>query len=381
MQTLARWLARAGWAVRSLSTNATEAADSGQGLSTDFIRSQGSESWPGKGPLSRSGSALIWEADGVQWHWFATNRQHQWELDVGAAYDQHLQVMLSHWRPQLVLTFGDDPGDQRRRRWCRAAGAKLVFALHNLAYLGRPLPDVDRFLAPSQFLAERYRAQLKAPLDVLPMPVELADLASGDREPLSVLFVNPEAAKGRQLVARVAAHLVRHRPDIPLMVVTGRDGPGPFLQAVQHCGADTTKANNLVLVTKPQSPREVFRWCRVCLVPSVVEESGGRVVVEAQSVGAVPLVSSRGALPETVGTGGMVLPLPHALLANPNGAITQDEAQPWIDAVIRLMDDEACWQALSAQALDHAGAFHAAQGVPRYDAWARACAGVCVSAA
>jgi glycosyltransferase involved in cell wall biosynthesis len=375
MQTMARWLARAGWAVQSLSTNASEAPHWAAGLSDEFIQSVGIAHWPQPGTCQQAGPLRTLRADGVTWEWLTTTRQYHWESEVGPLYDQRLQALLHAWRPQLVLTFGDDPGDQRRRQWCQAAGAQVVFALHNLAYAPRHIPHVDRFLAPSEFLAQRYRAAwpAKPPIDVLPMPIEGTDLPAAEHEPLSVVYVNPEPAKGSQLVARLAAYLVAHRPDVPLMVATGRAGAAGFLQAVQRCGVDTACAHNLVLMTEPLSPWQVFGWARICLMPSVVEESGGRVAVEAQCVGAVPLVSDQGALPSTVGQGGLVLPLPPALLSDPQAMISQAAAQPWIDAMLALMDDEAHWRHCSQQAKAHAEGFLAPKGVPRYDAWARAC--------
>ena len=62
----------------------------------------------------------------------------------------------------------------------------------------------------------------------------------------------------------------------------------------------------------PATPRpaDFFALTKILLVPSLFPEPFGRVAAEALINGIPPLVSDRGALPETVAGAGRVLPFP-----------------------------------------------------------------------
>ncbi len=365
MQTMARWLARAGWAVQSLSTNASESHRWAAGLTPDLLAAHGLVDTP---PAHAQGGERSAVALGVDWHWLPTTRQHDWESEIGARYDACLERLLREGAPDVVLTFGDDPGDRRRRRACRRTGARVVFTLHNPAYVGRDLPDVDRLLAPSAFLADAYR-HAGHQVDVLPMPIEADDLHCEDHEPLCVVFANPEPLKGLMLVARIAERLVRVRPDIPLLVAGGRGSTQDFTGALARLGVAPDAAPNVLLAPDGLPPRELFRLVRLCLMPSLVAESGGRMAAEAQCVGAVPLVSSLGALPETIGAGGLVLPVPDALIRAPLTMPSVDDAAPWLAAIESLVDEADRFQQLRSQAQLNSQRFTAPQGIPALEQW------------
>ena len=365
MQTMARWLARAGWAVQSLSTNASESSRWAAGLPPDLLAAQGLVT--ASRPMGQDGEHRA-SAFGVDWHWLPTTRQRDWASEVGPRYEACLTRLLRDSPPDVVLTFGDDPGDQRRRRACRRAGAHVVFALHNQAYLGRPLSEVDSLLAPSDFLADTYR-RAGYQVDVLPMPIEAEDLHCEDHEPLCVVFANPEPLKGLMLVARLAERLAHLRPDIPLLVAGGRGNPHDLTHALASLGVAPEAAPNILLAPDGLPPRELFRLARLCLMPSLVAESGGRMAAEAQCVGAVPLVSDVGALPDTVGSGGLVLPLPQALLQAPLVMPDAEAAAPWLAAIESLVDDQDRFDHLSRQALHNSQRFTAPQGITGLDRW------------
>jgi hypothetical protein len=354
MQTLARWLARGGWSVCAASTNATEAAHLAGGLARDAIVSAS-----GALHATRWGAAWRASGSGVDWRWVET-RHPPGRSGEAADYTRLLSSTLAQRQPDLVLCCGDEPGDRLRRAQCRRAGARVVLVLHDLAHLGRSLPDVDAYLCPSRFLQRAYRdAGLRA-VDWLPLPVEGHDLRGpSSKDALVTLFVNPEPAKGLDLVAAMAARLARRRPGIPLMVVSGRSPTHQFCAALAQQGADLAAMPNLMLAPQGLLPAELFSLARVVLMPSLVPEGGGRVAVEGQCVGAVPLVSDRGALPEVVGAGGIVLPPGVAHL------------DAWQQALERLYDDEDHWQAMSRAARVNSQRHQAAAGVPALSAWAR----------
>ena len=176
---------------------------------------------------------------------------------------------------------------------------------------------------------------------MLPTVLTPASVVASQHDPVFVTFVNPEPAKGAALVARLAARLGRERPDIPLLVVEGRARAGDLLQMARAAGRALERYPNVLFT--PATPRvhEIWSHCSILLMPSLVEEAAGRCALEAMANGAVAVVSDRGALPETVGDAGCILPA------------AQDDAPTtaaWFDTVTALVDDPQHYARLSTRA-------------------------------
>ncbi|MBI5462817.1 MAG: glycosyltransferase [Gammaproteobacteria bacterium] len=296
-------------------------------------------------------------------------RKHCWERDVGAVYAAHLHRVITEFKPGWVLTFGGDPTDVARRAVLRAAGACVVFALHNLAYLHNRPAECDVFLAPSQFLAERYRNAWGIPVATLPPPLAPDTVLAATHDPIFVTFFNPEPAKGLWLMARLAERLGRERPDIPLLVVEGRGRAADLIAAGRAAGVDLTRYPNLMFTPPMARVADIWANCRVLLMPSVVEEAAGRVAMEAMANGAVPVVGDRGGIPEIVGHAGIVLPLPTDYTLASHAPLPLETVTPWFDAVTRLVDDKAGYAQFSQAARSAAAVYLPDRLGPRYREW------------
>jgi hypothetical protein len=110
-------------------------------------------------------------------------------------------------------------------------------------------------------------------------------------------------------------------------------------------------------------------------VPSLWWETQGLVAVEAIINGIPVVASDRGALPETLGDGGIALPLPERLTPVSRILPTAEEVEPWIEAIIRLWDDRSCYQERSTRAKNEAERWHPDRLQPPY---ADFFGGVCV---
>ena len=93
--------------------------------------------------------------------------------------------------------------------------------------------------------------------------------------------------------------------------------------------------HNVTLLSPQKDMREIYGKCRLLLVPSVWEEAYGRVATEAQVSGIPVIASTRGGLPEAVGSGGILL--------DPAGPI-----EPWVNSVRKLWSDKTYYKELSA---------------------------------
>src|SRR6185436_2280622 len=87
------------------------------------------------------------------------------------------------------------------------------------------------------------------------------------------------------------------------------------------------------------TPADYFALTKILLVPSVWDEPFGRVAAEAMINSVPALVSERGALPHVVGGdfsaggGGRVLPIPHWMATDTTRLPSEQEVEPWYDAV------------------------------------------------
>ena len=183
-------------------------------------------------------------------------------------------------------------------------GRATAVYLHNVEthQLGGSLvPDPSLlFLANSAFTAVRWRALCGLHCHVIE-PVVCADNYVTDGSGgFRILFVNPTPIKGVELMFALAAHC----PDLPFLVVESWRIE-PNWRA--HCQHRARALGNMEWLGPQADMRPVYAQAKVLLMPSVWEESFGRTVLEAQLNGIPVLASNRGALPETVGDGGLTV--------------------------------------------------------------------------
>jgi len=174
-----------------------------------------------------------------------------------------------------------------------------------------------------------------------PDPLIEADIVPSARDPVFFTFVNPVQRKGMFFFIRLADELSRRRPDIPLLILDAHGRAAQMVGAAAQRGIDLRRHANIMLAPKVAAPREFLRVTRAVLMPSLWEEPFGRVAAEAQLAGIPAIVSDRGGLPEAVGDGGFVLPIPAKVSADAKTLPPASAVLPWIELIERLADDDA----------------------------------------
>ncbi len=266
-------------------------------------------------------------------------------------------------RPDVVVTYGGDPITLEVLARARRRGAATVFTLHNFGYDNSShFVNVDAILVPSQFSAEHHRRVLG--VDCVPLPCLIdADRIKVEREGRGyVTFVNASVEKGVYPFVRIADELGKRRPDIPFLVIESRGTEANLVD----CGIDLRSHGNVFLMAQTPDPRDFWRVTRICLMPSLWWESQGLVAVEAMTNGIPVIASDRGALPETLGDSGVVLPLPVRLTATSRELPSAEEVGPWIEAILRLWDDDDSSLECRRSALSESSRWHADELEPRY---------------
>jgi glycosyltransferase involved in cell wall biosynthesis len=248
---------------------------------------------------------------------------------------------LEQFRPEIVLTYGGYWLGREIIARARRHGARVVFWLRNFSYRYADLfGQVDGILVGSHYAGEHYRKLLGLDCTVIPSPLDWDKFVCAEEvRGRHVTFVNPQPSKGVFLFARIAHELGRRRPDIPLLVKEGR-GQASWLA---RTGLDLTGCNLHVMAHTPD-PREIYRASRVVLMPSLWDESFGRVAAEALANGVPVLGSRRSALVETLADAGFLFDVPAKYTTESREVPSAEEMAPWVDTILRLYDDEAFYQ-------------------------------------
>jgi glycosyltransferase involved in cell wall biosynthesis len=143
------------------------------------------------------------------------------------------------------------------------------------------------------------------------------------------------------------------RPDIPILVVQSGHSGGS-LNAIP--GVDFSKYPQIMAAPPVPTPADYFALTRILVVPSVWEEPFGRVAAEAMINAIPPLVSNRGSLPHVIGGdfddggGGRVLPIPEWMTFKTTRLPSEQEIEPWYNAVCALWDDPVLYQSVATRA-------------------------------
>ena len=144
-------------------------------------------------------------------------------------------------------------------------------------------------------------------------------------------LINPRPEKGGALAVRMAELC----PDIPFLFVEAWASAVPEVQTLK---ARAVRLKNATWLPAQHDMRAVYGATRVLLMPSHCQETWGRVITEAQFLGIPALTSRVGALPETLGPGGIAV---------------EADASPeqWIEALRSLYSTEAVHAHYSGAAL------------------------------
>ncbi|MCI0683717.1 MAG: glycosyltransferase [Gemmataceae bacterium] len=250
--------------------------------------------------------------------------------------------LLGRFAPQLVVTYGGHPLVLQILRLGKLHGAATLLTLRNHGY-DDPLwfQHADHVLTCSPYLSQVYRDSIGLESTGIASPIRWAQVTAPAAEREFVTFVNPTLHKGAALFARLAQVMSERRPDIPFLVVRSA-GDGRIFQAFPEISAATYR--QVKIGPSTAAPADFLGLTKLLLVPSVFAEPFGRVAVEAMINGIPPLVSNRGALPQTVRDGGLVLPLPEWMTPQSVRLPSVEEVEPWFDTIRRLWDDAAAYE-------------------------------------
>jgi glycosyltransferase involved in cell wall biosynthesis len=262
------------------------------------------------------------------------------------------QEMSRRFRPDLVWTYSGHLVLPRVMRFARTRGARTLRSVRAYGYENRAwFENTDRVLFASEFLARYYRDHIGLRGTGIPSPLAWSEVQGPEDTRGLLTVVNPALHKGAALFARLADMLGQARPDIPILIVQSAIGAEQFAAIP---GLDLARYPQIVVSPPIADAREIYALAKIVLMPSVFPEPFGRVAAEAMINGIPTLVSDRGALPETVEGGGIVLKLPAWMEQAGRRVPEPEDVRDWFDAVIRLWDDETEYQRVATAARETA---------------------------
>lgn len=286
----------------------------------------------------------------------------------GGSFLHLLEAVMQRFQPDVLLTYGGFWVFPEIAALAHRHGARVVFGLHNFAYTDPAMfRSVDAVLVPSEFSRSFYQRTLGLECTAIPYPLFPSRLCCPHVEPRYATFVNPQPHKGVFLFVRLAVELARTRPDIPLLVVEGRARAESLAQA----GLDLTGLANLHRMANTPDPRHFYQVSRVVLMPSLWNESFGRVAAEACLNGIPVLASRRGALPEILAEAGFLFDVDPNYTPETRLVPSAAEMAPWLETLIRLWDDPVFFEQQRHRCRRAAAAWQPEVVFPRYEAFFR----------
>ena len=219
-------------------------------------------------------------------------------LTASSSFVSHLDAVVRDWRPDLIVA--QAAGWREVVGVARAARRPVVHWLHGwLGLLGEgPRPAADLLLANSEYTAAQVSARFGLGSTVFHPPVEpervRAPRTAGAGG--AITMINPHPSKGFDIFLSLAR---RHREQ--RFVAVDCWGTAPYIALA------ISRESNIDHLPVQDTMRTVFAQSALLVVPTTSDETFGRVVVEAQLNGIPVLASDRGALPDVVGAGGLVV--------------------------------------------------------------------------
>ncbi|MGH9372871.1 MAG: glycosyltransferase family 4 protein [Vicinamibacterales bacterium] len=262
--------------------------------------------------------------------------------------------LLNDFAPDVLIACNGHPMILDAMTHARNRGVTTAFAVRGFGYYEpKYFKDVDHAFTCSQYLTDVYRERVGLISTPIEPPIDWSRVVAPVESRAFVTFVHPALHKGLLLFARLADMLGSRRPDIPVLVVQSGQSGGA-LNGIR--GLDFSKYPQIMAAPPVPTPADYFALTRILVAPSVWPEPFGRVAAEAMINAIPPIVSDRGALPQVVGRdfsdggGGRVLPIPDWMTYKTTRLPTEQEVEPWYEAVCALWDDAALYRSMAERA-------------------------------
>ena len=206
----------------------------------------------------------------------------------------------------------------------------VSFDHHGGEYFNHPYL---KFIANSEFTASRFYEKYNLPSKVIP-PIIPPKNYQTSIHPEKVLFVCPNKEKGID----IALQLATKNKDIPFVFLESWPLNKEQLTLLRK---QLENLDNVEFLRSQKDMKTVYAKTKVAIIPSQCEEAWGRIASECQVNGIPVIANSIGGLPESVGTGGILI------------SHTEFNIDDWHQALRLLWDNEEAFAQYQVLALQH----------------------------
>lgn len=264
-------------------------------------------------------------------------------------------VTLQEFRPDMIMMYSGGCLGYAMRAEAAMLGIPCVYLVCNANHKNFTFPYCDLVITDSKFNAEFYQKNNRTQVHPVGTFIEAEKVVAVERKPTYITFVNPVAAKGVSIFARLAMMAKTELSEAQFLVVQAR-GRWPDTTADLRDSANpdfrvpVAELTNVTCMENQTDIRQVYAQTKIVLVPSLGNEGWGRVATEAMMNG-IPVIAAKiGGLPEAVGSGGIIVPCPATCHADYNRLPTEDEVRPWLHALKHMLSQPAPWEELARKA-------------------------------
>lgn len=247
--------------------------------------------------------------------------------------------ILNEFKPDMLIMYGGGMLEMGLRSEAKRRGIPVVYSLCNPNHRQYSFPDVDMVITASEATAKLYAES--SSINALPTGpfIRPERVVAPERKPKYITFVNPVAEKGTGLMARLALMARKQLPDERFLVVRSRGDWTSLLPKLKTGGEPLNSADftNVDVAEHTSDMRQVYALTKVVLMPSLWFEAFGMVATEACMNGIPVLATRRGGLPEAIAGSGKIFDAPAACLEDPLQMPTEEDMQPWMDALKEIL--------------------------------------------
>lgn len=268
--------------------------------------------------------------------------------DQGKVFDLFVQF-LEKFNPDVVIGYSGDCFSALVRHEAKVRGIPVVYALCNGLHRSFAFPDCDLVFTPSEATAKMYKDLDNTDVKAVGQFIykDRVTVAKRDQAKAKyVTLVNPTPEKGLAIFAKIAQVFAKKHPEQKFLVVKS---VGDYYKILNSLHTDDgkrfmpkglTNLPNVDVAEHTDDIRLVYDVTKVLVTPSVWHEAWGCVATEATFNGIPVLSSKSGGLPEAVAEGGILLDAPEKTKADYYRVPTDDEIQPWVEALERLLSED-----------------------------------------
>lgn len=347
VRTIFKQLNKRGWATRAISATVFDSLSGAKTVESAVSK------------LTKKTDILELNEDFMLHRTVVTPNTNRMSLTASEEEKYYGEVLytINTFRPDIICLYGGYVLEQLICHEAIRRGIPILFYLGNNSYTKGAVIFrlVDRVITDSLATATLYANETK--LNVIPVGtfIQSEEVVAKHHQPKYITFINPTASKGTTIVAGLAEHFKKNRPDLRFLVVQSR---GDWITSCKELGYDPESFDNVDVTKNVFNMKLVYEKTKVLLCPSLAYESAGRVIVEAQLNGIPVIGTDIGGIPETIGDGGYIISPSQELKDNSTQRISKNDLKEWVDKLEIIMTDHKEYARLSKLALHHARTFH-----------------------